>query len=69
MNTIKVFWKGKFNGQSVAINATDFNPAIHRLEADGDWPPVKTAWVEPEPEAIQEKPSQPVKAIRKPSVK
>lgn len=38
METVKVFWKGKFNGRSVAINAADFDPAIHRNAADGPWP-------------------------------
>ncbi len=38
MKTIRVFWKGKFNGALVTINAADFDPSIHRHEADGQWP-------------------------------
>lgn len=38
MNTIRVFWKGKFEGKAVTIDATAFDPAIHRHEADGRWP-------------------------------
>lgn len=38
METIKVFWKGKFGGELVSINALEFNPYIHRREADGPWP-------------------------------
>jgi hypothetical protein len=37
METIKVFWKDKFNGELVLINASDFDPAKHRREADGPW--------------------------------
>lgn len=55
MNTIKVYWKGKFAGRSVAINATDFDPAIHRAEADGDWPTARKAQPEPvEPSPVQD---------------
>ncbi|MBL8186584.1 MAG: hypothetical protein JNK38_01180 [Acidobacteria bacterium] len=42
METITVFWKGKFDGAAVSINALDFNPAIHRREADGPWPVEET---------------------------
>lgn len=31
METIKVFWKDKFNGRAVVINAADFDPAIHQV--------------------------------------
>jgi hypothetical protein len=41
METIKVYWKGKFNGKAVAINAADFNPKFHRNEFDGAWPAEK----------------------------
>ena len=36
--TIKVYWKDKFDGQPVKINAEDFDATRHRLEADGPWP-------------------------------
>jgi hypothetical protein len=36
--TARVFWKDKFDGKSVAIDAADFNPAIHRRAEDGPWP-------------------------------
>ncbi len=59
MDTVKVFWKDKFVGKSVVINATDFDPEIHRNEAVGDWaktePPVEQTdappvlAIEPEP--------------------
>lgn len=32
METIKVFWKDKFDGKAVTINADDFDPAIHRTD-------------------------------------
>ena len=37
MSTIKVFWKGKFGGRAVAIDAAAFDPAVRRHEADGGW--------------------------------
>ncbi len=51
MNTIPVFWKDKFNGKAVTINAADFNSEIHRHKADGPWP---TADAEVEAEAETE---------------
>lgn len=35
--TIRVFWKDKFEGQAVTISAGDYNPALHRHQADGPW--------------------------------
>lgn len=43
METIKVFWKDKFGGKLVSINAVDFNPDLHRREWDGPWTPAKIA--------------------------
>lgn len=37
MQTIRVYWKEKFAGKSVVINAADFNVAIHRRAEDGPW--------------------------------
>jgi hypothetical protein len=38
MLTRTVYWKGKFNGDAVLINAVDFDPAIHSDKpwVDGD---------------------------------
>lgn len=67
MTTLRVFWKDKFGGRSVTINAADFNPALHRLEADGGWgraavresQPVEAAESPlPEPDTIKPKPSR-----------
>lgn len=33
VKTVKVYWKGKFNGAQVTINAEDFDPALHSTEA------------------------------------
>lgn len=41
MNTIRVFWKGKFDGRAVQIDAASFNPDLHRREWDGPWTAVK----------------------------
>lgn len=37
MDTIEVYWKGKFDGRAVQISASDFDPAIHRRVAEGNW--------------------------------
>lgn len=37
MQTVKVFWKDKFDGKAVTINESDFDAALHRVEADGPW--------------------------------
>jgi hypothetical protein len=56
METLKVYWLGKFNGRQVTINAVDFDPAIHSLE------PVKKApVVEPEIDAAVIVEPEPVK--------
>lgn len=31
METIRVFWREKFNNRAVVINEADFDPAIHRV--------------------------------------
>lgn len=36
--TISVFWKGKFGGKAVQIDADQFNAKLHRLESEGPWP-------------------------------
>jgi hypothetical protein len=65
MNTIKVYWKGKFNGALVTINAADFDPTMHRHAADGRWPNAEplpaaeeAALTEREPIAEPKKPSK-----------
>lgn len=46
VKTLKVFWKGKFDGAQVTINAEDFDPALHSTEA-----PRVEAKPEPKPKA------------------
>jgi hypothetical protein len=46
MLTRTVYWKGKFNGDAVIINAVDFDPAIH---SDTPWKAEK-----PAPDAAQQ---------------
>ena len=55
-----VYWKGKFNGDRVLINASAFDPAIH---SDTSWPPEND-----EKPATEESPS-PVPAPPKSSKK
>lgn len=50
METIKVFWKDKFNDAPVLINASDFDPAKHRREVDGSWPAKKSEGNKPKSE-------------------
>lgn len=52
MNTIQVYWKGKFNGKAVTINADEFDATIHRPISDGDWPSAKPVQAEPKPEPV-----------------
>lgn len=53
MSTIRVFWKGKFEGKAVTIDATAFDPAIHRHEADGHWPAKAEPVVEAKADATE----------------
>lgn len=66
MQTVKVFWKGKFNGKSVAINAADFDPLIHRPASEGYWPEDKAKM---EAEIEPESPVESTKAAKKPHAK
>jgi hypothetical protein len=71
METIRVFWKGKFNGRAAKINAQDFDPAVHRLEADGPWPATESpqqrgAGENPDPNNEEGGSSQPQKAKGRP---
>lgn len=63
MNTIRVYWKDKFNGALVTINAADFDPAIHRTQAEGRWPMEAEASAADAPELAVEAPK--AKAKRK----
>lgn len=38
MDTITVYWPGKFNDHPVLINASAFDPALHRRLEDGPPP-------------------------------
>lgn len=41
--TVRVFWKGKFDGKAVLIDKAGFNPTFHRHEADGPFEAAKPA--------------------------
>lgn len=55
----------RFGGELMTINDADFDPAIHRREADGPWPKGKAAPAADAPEQEDGEAAAPAKKAKK----